>query len=79
MEILRIVLSVIFVIVCIAAVILILSQEGKNQGLGSIAGGSETYWSKNKGRSEEATKARITIGLAVAFFVLAIVLNLNFG
>lgn len=79
MGILRIVLSVIFVLVCVGAVILVLSQEGKSQGLGAIAGGSESYWGKNKGRSLEGRKVKLTIILAVAFFLLAIILNLNFG
>ena len=78
MGLLRTILMVIFVLVCVAAVILVLSQEGKDAGLGAIAGGSDTYWSKNQGRSGEAKKKKATIALAVAFFVLAIILNLNF-
>ena len=49
MAILRTILTVIFVLVCIAAVILVLLQEGRSAGLGAIAGGAETYWGKNKG------------------------------
>ena len=73
----RIFLTVIFVLVCIATVILVLLQEGKNAGLGAIAG-ADSYWSKNKGRSMEGKLVKITTGLCVAFFVLAIILNLNF-
>ena len=51
MEILRIVLTVLFVIDCIGLTVIILMQEGKSQGLGSIAGMAETYWGRNKGRS----------------------------
>ena len=78
MAILRTILTVIFVLVCIAAVILVLLQEGRSAGLGAIAGGAETYWGKNKGRSMEGKLVKGTIGLAVLFFVLAIILNLNF-
>ena len=78
MAILRTILTVIFVLVCIAAVILVLLQEGRSAGLGAIAGGAETYWGKNKGRSMEGILVKGTIGLAVLFFVLAIILNLNF-
>jgi len=53
-------------------------QEGKSQGLGTIAGGAETYWGKNKGRSMEGNLVRITKILGILFFVLALVLNLNF-
>ena len=53
MDILRIVITVLFVIDCIALTVLVLMQEGKQQGLGSIAGVADTYWGKNKGRSME--------------------------
>ena len=78
MGILRIVLTVIFVLVSIALVVLVLMQEGKSAGLGAIAGAAETYWGKNKGRSMEGTLVRLTKILAAAFILLAVILNLNF-
>lgn len=78
MEILRIILTVIFAIDCIALTIVVLMQEGKQQGLGTIAGVADTYWGKNKGRSMEGGLVKATILMAVLFFVLAIVLNMNF-
>ena len=78
MAILRTILTVIFVIICIALTVLVLMQEGKSQGLGSISGMADTYWGKNKGRSMEGALVKITTGLAVGFMVLAVVLNLNF-
>ncbi len=78
MAVLRAILTVIFVIVCIALTVLVLMQEGKSQGLGSISGMADTYWGKNKGRSMEGALVKITTGLAVGFMVLAVVLNLNF-
>lgn len=74
---LRITLMVIYIVVCIALVILVLMQEGKSAGLGAVSGAAETYWGKNKGRSMEGKLVKITTGLAVAFMVLAVVLNLN--
>lgn len=74
---LRIVLTVIFIFVCLALVVLVLMQEGKSAGLGSISGAAETYWGKNKGRSMEGKLVKITTGLAVGFMVLAVVLNLT--
>ncbi|MGN1204410.1 MAG: preprotein translocase subunit SecG [Lachnospiraceae bacterium] len=74
---LRITLTIIFIIVCIALTVLVLMQEGKDQGLGAISGAAETYWGKNKGRSMEGNLVRITKVLAILFFLLAIVLNLN--
>ena len=78
MAILRTILTIIFVIVCIALTALVLMQEGKSAGLGSISGMADTYWGKNKGRSIEGALVKITTVLAVAFMVLAIILNLNF-
>ena len=78
MAVLRTILTVIFVIICIALTVIVLMQEGKSQGLGSISGMADTYWGKNKGRSMEGALVKITTGLAVGFMVLAVVLNLNF-
>ena len=78
MAVLRTILTVIFVFICIALTVLVLMQEGKSQGLGSISGMADTYWGKNKGRSMEGALVKITTGLAVGFMVLAVVLNLNF-
>lgn len=77
MQALRTVLLIVFIIICIALVILVLMQEGKSAGLGAISGAAETYWGKNKGRSMEGALVKGTKLLAVGFIALAIVLNLN--
>ena len=77
MTILKYVLMVLFVLVCIIATVLVLMQEGRSQGLGAIAGAAETYWGKNKGRSMEGNLVKWTKILAVVFFLLGIVLNLD--
>ncbi len=74
---LKIVLTVIFILVCIALTVLVLMQEGKSAGLGAISGAAETYWGKNKGRSMEGLLVKITRILAVSFMVLAAILNLS--
>ena len=73
----KIILEVIFIIVCIALTVIILMQEGKSAGLGAISGAAETYWGKNKGRSMEGQLVKITKILAVSFILLAVILNLN--
>ena len=78
MGVLTTILTVIFVLDCIAITATILMQEGKSQGLGAIAGGAESYWGKNKGRSMEGGLKKATKIMTVLFFVLAIVLNINF-
>lgn len=75
---LKIVLSIIFVIICIALSVIILMQEGKSAGLGSVAGMADTYWGKNKGRSMEGKLVTATKIMAALFFVLAAVLNMSF-
>ncbi|MCI7628031.1 MAG: preprotein translocase subunit SecG [Blautia glucerasea] len=78
MEILRTILTVIFAIDCIALTVVVLMQEGKSQGLGAIAGAADTYWGKNKGRTMEGGLVKATSLMGVLFFVLTVVLNLNF-
>lgn len=74
---LRMVLTIIFILVCVALTVLVLMQEGKSAGLGAISGAAETYWGKNKGRSMEGQLQKFTKVLAVLFMVLAAILNLN--
>lgn len=78
MTILRI-LTVIFMLICLALTVVVLLQEGKQAGLGgTISGAAETYWGKNKGRSMEGKLEKATKIMVVLFFVLAIVLNMGF-
>ena len=71
MQILRTILTILFVIDCIALTVVVLMQEGKSQGLGAIAGAADTYWGKNKGRSMEGGLVKATTVMGVLFFVLA--------
>ena len=58
MAVLKTVLTVVFIIICIALTVIILLQEGKSAGLGAISGAADTYWGKNKGRSMEGKIGR---------------------
>ena len=77
MQILRTILTILFVIDCIALTVVVLMQEGKSQGLGAIAGAADTYWGKNKGRSMEGRLVTGTKILVALFIVIAAVLNLG--
>lgn len=68
---------ILFAIDCIALTVLVLMQEGKSAGLGTIGGMADTYWGQNKGRSMEGAMVKVTRVLAVLFIVLAAVLNLS--
>lgn len=74
---LRIVIQIIFILICIVLAALVLMQEGKSAGLGAISGAAETYWGKNKGRSMEGKLVKTTKFLAIGFMLITIILNLN--
>lgn len=77
MEILKTVLLILFAIDCIALTVIVLMQEGKSAGLGTIAGMADSYWGQDKGRSMEGALVKSTKFLAILFIVLAAVLNLK--
>lgn len=75
----RTALTIVFIIVSVALMIVVLMQEGKENGLtGTLTGTADTYWSKNKGRSKDAVMRKITVVLAVLFFLLAGALSSKF-
>ena len=78
MAVLKIILTVVFIIISIALTVIILMQEGKSAGLGTIAGMADSYWGQNKGRSMEGKLEKATKVFVVLFFVIAIVLNMKF-
>ncbi len=79
MEALRIVLSILLGIDCVAMIIVVLMQQGKGQGLGALAGGNgDSYWEKNKNRSAEGNLKKITRVLAIIFFAISVILNIPF-
>lgn len=74
---LRIVIQILFILICIVLTVIVLMQEGKSAGLGAISGAAETYWGKNKDRSMEGKLVKFTKYLAIGFMVISIILNLN--
>ena len=78
MVVLRVILTIVYILICVALAVIVLMQEGKTRGLGSLAGSSETYWGQNKGRSMEGGLVKITKILAAAFFVLSLILSMGF-
>lgn len=73
---LKTVVTIIFIIICVALSAIILLQEGKSAGLGSISGMADSYWSKAKGRSIEGRLEKITTVLAISFLLITFVLNI---
>ena len=63
----------ILIVVSLLIVILVMLQQSRQAGLsGAIAGGSDSFYEKNKGRSKEARLAFYTKILATVFFVLGV-------
>ena len=77
MSTLKTIVMIAYIIICVAIVIVVLMQEGKNSGLGALSGSADSYWSKNKGRSSEGIKVKVTAVLAVLFIALSVVLCTN--
>lgn len=72
MSALEIVLGVFLILVSVLLIAIVLMQKSREGGLsGAIAGGSDTFFGKNKGRTNEARLAKITRYIAIVFFVLA--------
>jgi preprotein translocase subunit SecG len=73
----EIIVGALILILAIAIIIAILLQEGRRAGInGAISGGADTFLSRNKARSVNATLARFTKYIAIGFFVLIIIANI---
>ena len=72
----KLALSIVLVVLSLALIAIVMLQSGKSAGLsGSIAGGAETFLSKNKAKSLDAKLAKMTKGVAVAFILLTLALS----
>ncbi len=68
-------LIIIHTIISIALVVVVLMQHGKQQGLsGAIAGGAETFFGKNKGRTIDAMLKKVTAVVAALFIISSVAL-----
>ena len=70
---LKIILGVVYLIICVALVILVLLQDSKQQGIGAITGGADTFFGKGKTKTKEGMLNRLTGVLSVFFAVIAII------
>ena len=73
---LRIICTILLVLCALVVIVSVLLQQGQTEGLGSIAGGAETFFSKGKAKTLDAKLAKMTKWFALAFVVLTLVLNL---
>ena len=74
---LKLVLSVVLVVLSLALIAIVMLQSGKSAGLsGAIAGGADTFLSKNKAKSLDAKLSKMTKWVAIAFMLLALIVSL---
>lgn len=65
-------LIVLLVILSLALIAIVLLQQGRSAGLGTISGGAEQLFGKQKARGIDAVLHRTTIIIAVLFFLVAL-------
>lgn len=71
-----IVLGILHLLSAVFLIAVILLQSGKTPGLsGALAGGTDTFLSKNKGRTLDARLARITKYVAIVFALITLTIN----
>lgn len=74
---LRVIINILHILFALSIIVIVLLQSGKQAGLsGSIAGGAETFFGKNKGRTLDALLSKYTSFAAIAFLVTSIVLQI---
>lgn len=74
---LEIILSILEAIASVALIVVVLLQSGKESGLsGAIAGGSETYLSKGKGKGMDQVLASSTKWIALVWILLTLAMSL---
>lgn len=77
MSALEIILGVLLILSSLVIIIVVLMQESRQSGLsGAIAGGADTFYGKNKGRTLEAKLARFTKYFSVFFLILTLTATL---
>lgn len=73
---LKVIFTILQILVCVAMIVIVLLQSGKQAGLsGSIAGGAETFFGKNKGRTLDAKLSKFTTVAAIVFLITSVVLQ----
>ena len=78
MEVVKYIVLGIYLIVCIALIIVATIQTKDSQGMSGTITGSSTsnFYEKNKGRTKEGKLKRITIILGIVFVLLAVALSI---
>ena len=74
---LTLVLTIVQLLTCLFLIAVVLLQSGKRSGLsGAIAGGADTFMSKQKATTLDGKLAKMTKWVGLLFVILTLVLNL---
>lgn len=77
LPVLNTIVTIIHVILSVVLIAVVLFQSGKQAGLsGSIGGGAETFFGKNKARTIDGMLERATAVVAILFVATSVVLSL---
>ena len=71
--IIRIVILALVVAPSVALIVIVLIQPSSQQGMGSLTGQSDTFYSKNKSKTMEGFLKRLTVIIGCALFVLSVI------
>lgn len=80
MEIIKYILIAIYIVLCLALIVLALIQSKDDAGMSGAINGSSTnnFYEKNKGRTREGKMKRWTIILGIAFAILTTILSIMY-
>ncbi len=74
----KLIIQILFIIMCVVMTVIVLMQEGKSYGLGSLSGSNmDSYWGKNKGRSMEGVLVKVTRVLLIIFLAGAAAMSIG--
>ena len=72
---LKLILTIVQVVLCVAVIAIVMLQSGKSAGLsGAISGAADTFLSKNKAKSVDAKLAKMTKWVAIVWILLTLAL-----
>ena len=73
----KIAITILQLLCGLAIILIVLLQSGKSAGLsGAIAGGVDTFLSKNKAKTWDSQLAKMTQWVALVFVILTLALSL---
>lgn len=81
MEVVKGIFIVIYVLVCLALIIISMIQNKEDAGMSGTISGSSTsnFYEKNKGRTKEGKLKKWTIIIAIVFLILTVALSIIYA